>query len=249
MRTSEAVIAARSLIVARGGNEILHNLDFDIAEGTVTGLLGPSGCGKTTLMRAIVGVQRIRHGSLHVLGEVAGDRRLRGAIGYASQDSAVYSDLTVAENLSYFAAMLQVGQPRIDDVITQVALSPYRQQLVAQLSGGQRSRVNLAVALLGAPRLLVLDEPTVGLDPVLREELWQTFAALAREGATLLVSSHVMDEAERCDQLLLMREGKILAQESPESLKERTATPTMDAAFLALLREVRPDENAEASDA
>jgi ABC-2 type transport system ATP-binding protein len=202
----------------------------------VTGLLGPSGCGKSTLIRSVAGTQRISGGTVSVLGRPAGDAGLRREIGYAAQAAAVYGDLSVAENVRYFARVLGAPGGDADRVIAAVDLDRYRSRVVERLSGGQRSRVNLAVALLGSPKLLLLDEPTVGLDPVLREQLWELFDGLARAGTTLLVSSHVMDEAARCDRLLLMREGRILVQSTPAELRARTGCDDLGAAFLALIR-------------
>jgi len=232
---TNSAVDCQGLVVTRGAIEVLHGLDFAVDNGSVTGLLGPSGCGKTTLMRAIVGTQIIRAGRLQVLGLDAGDARLRGAIGYASQSASVYPDLTIAENLDYFARVVRAGSTDVDRVLAQVDLTSYEDRLAGRLSGGQLSRVNLAVALLGDPRLLVLDEPTVGLDPVLRQDLWRVFAELASSGITLLVSSHVMDEAQRCNQVMIMRSGRLLAHESPASLQRRTATADLDAAFLELI--------------
>jgi ABC-2 type transport system ATP-binding protein len=216
---------------------VLHGLTFDVPRGSIVGVLGPSGCGKTTLMRALVGVQIVRSGAVTVLGEPAGSPGLRRRVGYATQTPAVYADLTVAENLRYFASVL--GAPRADvaRVIDEVGLGRSRDQTAATLSGGQLSRANLAVALLGEPELLVLDEPTVGLDPVLRQELWELFRELAERGATLVVSSHVMDEAGRTDRLLLMREGDVLADGTPESLRSRTGASDLEEAFLHLIHE------------
>jgi len=225
-------VVVRDLHVTRGSKEVLHGLGFDLEPGQVTGLLGPSGCGKTTLMRAMVGVQRDVRGTMTVLGEEAGSPGLRRRIGYVTQAPAVYGDLSVTENLRYFAALS--GATNADAVLEQVALGPQRDQLVRDLSGGQHARVSLATALLGRPELLVLDEPTVGLDPVLRRDLWSLFRALAADGATLLVSSHVMDEAVRCDRLLLMRDGVIVADDTPAGLLERTGAPDIENAFLAI---------------
>jgi ABC-2 type transport system ATP-binding protein len=233
---SNSSIQVSGLRVRRGGTEILHQIDLDVPRSRVTGLIGPSGCGKTTLMRCIVGTQLIEAGRVEVLGQPAGSRPLRRLVGYASQAASVYPDLTIAENLQYFATVLGAPRGDVDRVLEVVALAEFRDRLTVGLSGGQRSRVSLGVALLGSPEVLVLDEPTVGLDPVLREQLWGLFAQLAHDGMTLLVSSHVMDEAERCDELVLMREGRVLAQESPHSLKQRTATTNLDAAFLQLVR-------------
>jgi ABC-2 type transport system ATP-binding protein len=227
-------VAVERLRVVRGGNVVLPELSCEIEAGTVTGLLGPSGSGKTTVMRAIVGVQRIAGGRVEVLGEPAGSRPLRSRVGYMTQAPSVYGDLTVGENLRFFARVL--GVP-IGDVLDVVAMTEYADRVVARLSGGQRARVSLATALLGGPDLLVLDEPTVGLDPVLRRDLWQLFHALADGGATLLVSSHVMDEADRCDSLLLLRDGLLLAQATPAELRQRTGAQRLDDAFLRLVGE------------
>ncbi len=228
-------IRITGLTVTRGGRPVLHELGLEVATGSITGLLGPSGCGKTTLLRSIVGVQKTGGGQVEVLGEPAGSAALRRRVGYVTQAPSVYGDLSVAENLRYFAAVLGVPADDPDRVIEQVGLSEHRGTLTARLSGGQRARVSLAAALLGSPELLVLDEPTVGLDPVLRQELWRLFRQLADAGATLLVSSHVMDEAARCDRLLLMREGRLLADDTPAELLRRTGAADVDGAFLALV--------------
>lgn len=230
-------MVCESLTIVRGGRTVLDRIDVEIRAAAVTGLLGPSGCGKTTLMRAIIGTQRVTSGTVTVLGRPAGVAQLRHEIGYASQQASVYDDLTVAQNIRYFASAVGAQARDRERVIGQVGLRPYTDQLTGRLSGGQRSRVSLAVAMLGSPRLLVLDEPTVGLDPLLREDLWTLFGELAKAGLTLLVSSHVMDEAERCDTLLLMREARVLTQASPGALMLRTGTHTMDAAFLRLVTE------------
>ena len=242
---SAAAVRATDLTVVRGPRTVLRGLDFTVPRGQITGLLGPSGCGKSTLMRAIVGTQAKVTGTLDVLGRPAGDPALRSRIGYVTQAPSVYDDLTVRQNLDYFAAILHPGRAaaarRRDDVtraITDVDLTSHADALAGNLSGGQRSRVSLAVALLGTPELLVLDEPTVGLDPVLRRDLWNLFHAIAAErGATLLVSSHVMDEAERCHRLLLMREGEILADDTPDALRAGTGSATVEDAFLHLVDE------------
>jgi ABC-2 type transport system ATP-binding protein len=227
-------VKIENLHVRRGGRPVLDDLSLHIAPGTVTGLLGPSGSGKTTLIRAIVGVQIVESGTVEVLGLPAGTPPLRRRVGYVTQAPSVYVDLTVRENLEYFARLVGAPAPRIAEAVETVDLGPHADQVVGTLSGGQRSRVSLATALLGRPELLVLDEPTVGLDPVLRRDLWNTFHRLADEGSTLLVSSHVMDEAARCDDLLLMREGRIVAAETPTELRQRTGETDLEAAFLAL---------------
>ncbi len=234
---AERAIVVDGLRVRRGGRPVLRDLRFSVAAGSVTGLLGPSGCGKTTLMRAIVGVQVVEAGRVEVLGAPAGAPSLRSRVGYVTQAPSVYGDLSVRENLRYFARVLGVPRERVGEAVETVALGEQADQVVASLSGGQSARVSLATALLGRPELLVLDEPTVGLDPVLRRDLWGTFRALADAGATLLVSSHVMDEAEHCDELLLMREGELLAAEAPAGLRERTGEQRLDEAFLALIEQ------------
>jgi ABC-2 type transport system ATP-binding protein len=224
------------LRVVRGGREVVHELTFAIPRGSIVGLLGPSGCGKTTLMRAVVGVQIVAGGTVTVLGHPAGSRALRRRVGYSTQNPAVYTDLSVRENLRYFASVLGAPRGDADRVIEEVGLGSARDQLASSLSGGQLHRASLAVALLGEPELLVLDEPTVGLDPVLRSELWDLFNELADRGITLLVSSHVMDEAARCGRLLLMREGRILADDTPDALRARTGTQDLEDAFLRVIQ-------------
>lgn len=230
------IVAVRDLVVVRGGQEVLPGISLDVTAG-VTGLLGPSGCGKTTLMRSLVGAQQVRSGTVEVLGEPAGSAGLRTRIGYVTQAPSVYNDLTVAENLAFFARVLGVDRSSADEAIEVVGLSDQRQQVVGKLSGGQLSRASLAVALLGTPDLLVLDEPTVGLDPVLRRDLWGLFHRLADAGAAVLVSSHVMDEAERSDRLLLMREGRIIADGSPDEIRARTGAADIEQAFLSLVEQ------------
>ncbi|MEV3990185.1 ABC transporter ATP-binding protein [Streptomyces sp. NPDC049837] len=243
MNFSGPAVEAHGLTVVRGHRTVLRGLDFAVPRGRITGLLGPSGCGKSTLMRAIVGTQAKVTGTLDVLGRPAGDASLRARVGYVTQAPSVYDDLTVRQNLDYFAAVLLPGRrhrdARADTVtraITDVDLTSHADALAGNLSGGQRSRVSLAVALLGTPELLLLDEPTVGLDPVLRRDLWNLFHRIAADrGATILVSSHVMDEAERCHRLLLMRDGEILADDTPEALRRRNDTATVEDAFLRLV--------------
>jgi ABC-2 type transport system ATP-binding protein len=233
--SAATAISVDALVVERGGHEILHGLRFSVPSGRITGLLGPSGCGKTTLMRALVGVQIVSSGSVEVLGAPAGSASLRPRVGYMTQAPSVYGDLSVRENLAYFSRILGVGPARVEQVVTAVDLGESTDQVVRDLSGGQRSRVSLATALLGDPEVLVLDEPTVGLDPVLRVDLWRTFAELAAGGKTLLVSSHVMEEADRCDSLLLMRDGDLLATLTPRELRTQTGEDGLEDAFLALI--------------
>ena len=231
----DRAIEVSGLRVVRGGRRVLRDVSVRVRAGTVTGLLGPSGCGKTTLMRAIVGVQVVERGRVCVLGSPAGLAALRPRVGYMTQAPSVYGDLSVEENLRYFARVVGVDDSRVEEVLGAVELHPVRRQVVGSLSGGERSRVSLATALLNRPELLVLDEPTVGLDPVLRAELWATFHRLAASGTTLLISSHVMDEARECDELLLMRDGAILDHTTPRALREKTGHEDLGRAFLAMI--------------
>ncbi|WP_338748555.1 ABC transporter ATP-binding protein [Janibacter alittae] len=228
------------LTVTRGGRLVIPDLDLRVPAGQVVGLLGPSGGGKSTVMRAIVGVQRIDSGDVQVLALPAGHRRLRRRVGYVTQAPSVYGDLTVRENVTHFARLLGVADPRAaaETAVARVDLVDHADDRTDALSGGQRGRASLAAALVGDPELLVLDEPTVGLDPVLRRDLWALFRRLADDGVTLLVSSHVMDEAGRCDRLLLLREGVVLADDTPARLLERTGAADAEGAFLALVDEV-----------
>jgi ABC-2 type transport system ATP-binding protein len=230
----DIAISVDRLWVRRGGRLVLPDISFEARRGVITGLLGPSGSGKTTLMRAIVGVQVVEDGSVTVLGLPAGSPELRRRVGYVTQAPSVYGDLSVRENLRYFAGVLGASSAAIREAMETVGLQARADQIVRTMSGGERSRVSLAAALLGRPEVLVLDEPTVGLDPVLRRDLWQTFHALADGGATLLISTHVMDEAERSDELVLMRDGRVVAAAPPPSLLERTGTDDLEQAFLVL---------------
>jgi ABC-2 type transport system ATP-binding protein len=234
-----AAVVVEGLRVVRGGVPVLDGLSLEVEAGSVTGLVGPSGGGKSTLMRALVGVQRVAGGRVEVLGEPAGSESLRRRVGYMTQAPSVYADLSVRENLAYFARLHRVDEERVDELIGVVSLQGFEKRVVSRLSGGQRARVSLATALLGDPELLVLDEPTVGLDPLLRRDLWELFHTLADGGRTLIVSSHVMDEAERCDALLLLREGELIASGTPDELRARTGEHGLDAVFLRLVEQRR----------
>lgn len=229
-------VAVDTLVVRRGRHDVLRSLSFTIPAGSVTGLLGPSGSGKTTLLRCIVGVQRVRSGEVTVLGRPAGSTDLRRRVGYVTQEPSVYPDLSIMENLRYFAAIYGADRTAVESALSDVDLSGRAGQLVSDLSGGQRTRVSLACAILAQPELLVLDEPTVGLDPVLRHDLWEMFHVLAASGVTLIVSSHVMDEAARCDRLLLLRDGELVADDTPDQLRAKTGTDDLEKSFLRIVR-------------
>jgi ABC-2 type transport system ATP-binding protein len=228
-------VDARGLVVERGGRRVLHGIDCTVVTGSVTGLLGPSGGGKSTLLRCIVGVQRVAAGTVTVLGRPAGSARLRHEVGYVTQAPSVYRDLTARGNARYFASLQGVPPAEADRALADVGLTDHAESLVGRMSGGQAARVSLACALLGRPKLLVLDEPTVGLDPVLRRDLWALFGELAAAGTTLLISSHVMDEAERCERLLLLRDGRIIADGTPAEIRTNTGRDNLEAAFLRLI--------------
>jgi ABC-2 type transport system ATP-binding protein len=234
-KTSDDAVVVEHLRVVRGGREVLPDLDVTVPRGQVVGLLGPSGGGKSTLMRAVVGVQVISGGTVTVLGEEAGSPGLRHRVGYLTQAPSVYGDLSVRDNVGYIGRIMGVGTDAVDRAIAAVDLADHADVKVENLSGGQRSRASLACTLVGDPEVLVLDEPTVGLDPVLRRELWDLFHRLAGEGRTVFVSSHVMDEASRCDRLLLLRDGRILSDSTLPELLERTGTDDAEQAFLALI--------------
>jgi ABC-2 type transport system ATP-binding protein len=233
---SEPAVSISHLRVIRGKRPALHDFSVEIAKGSITGLLGPSGCGKTTLIRCIVGSQITTSGTVTVLGKPAGSAALRRRVGYLPQDPTIYNDLRIIDNVRYFAALYGFDGRAADAAIERVGLTDHRTALCGNLSGGQRTRASLACALVCQPDLLVLDEPTVGLDPVLRVDLWEQFTDLARAGTTLLVSSHVMDEADHCGELLLMREGSLVAHTTPTQLREDTGCTSLEDAFLSIIK-------------
>jgi ABC-2 type transport system ATP-binding protein len=231
-------VSILNLKVVRDKKTIIPNLNMNVGPGIIAGILGPSGSGKTTIFRSIVGVQQTQAGTITVLGQPAGAKDLRTRIGYFTQSASIYSDLTCLENLHYFARLLGDSEISVKEVIDLVDLRKNRKQIAASLSGGERARLALATALLGKPELLILDEPTVGLDPVLRRDLWDLFHRLADQGKTLLISSHVMDEADRCDILFLLRDGKVLASGTPQGLKTETGKDEMEDVFISLVEKI-----------
>ncbi|GGC67683.1 ABC transporter ATP-binding protein [Hoyosella rhizosphaerae] len=236
-------VTSENLTVHRGSHPALRNISFSIPCGSITGLLGPSGSGKTTLIRAVVGVQIVTSGAITVLGHRAGSRELRGTVRYVTQNASIYDDLTITENVTYFATLYGLGDRDVRHAIKSVHLDGIpKNRLVRDLSGGQRTRVTLACALVGTPTLLVLDEPTVGLDPVLREDLWRLFHHLAENGTTILISSHVMDEARRCNHILFLRDGHLIADDTPTRIKDTTGHDDLEDAFLALANRIESEE-------
>lgn len=238
----ETVVEIKNLDVVLGKKfKALNNISVNLSKGSIVGFIGPSGAGKTTLIRSIVGRQRFVKGSISVFGISAGDKRLRNQVSYMTQEASVYSDLTVSENLEYFATMVGIKRKdmkaEVARLLDEVDLKSQAKQIVGSMSGGQKQRVSLAIALIGQPKLMVLDEPTVGLDPALREQLWRLFRKLSAGGTTLIISSHVMDEAERCDELILIRDGEILAYDTPTGLCEKTGTDSVEKSFLKLIGE------------
>jgi len=230
-----SAISITDLTVIRGRTRILSEFNLEVESGAILGLLGPSGSGKTTIMRSVAGLQRLTGGSIRVLGNAAGDKSLRTRISYSTQDASIYRDLTCGENVDYFAALQGHSASSTDEILELVDLSRNRKQLAATLSGGERARLALATALVGRPEILILDEPTVGLDPLLRRDLWSLFHRFTDEGKTLLVSSHMMEEADHCDELVLLRDGEILAQGTPTELRTRAGIENMDAVFISLV--------------
>lgn len=234
-KSAEApVIVVDRLRVVRGGREVLHDLSLDVPRGSIVGLLGPSGAGKSTLIRAIVGAQITQGGTVTVAGHAAGSAPVRALVGYVTQAPSIYPDLTVRENVAYFASLVDAPHETVTHTIHAVGLADQTDQLAGTLSGGQLTRASLAAALVGRPEVLILDEPTVGLDPAIRNELWALFRRFAHAGTTILVSSHVMDEAVRCDRLVFIRDGKILADGTLAHILASTGTDDAEAAFLAL---------------
>ena len=226
-------------VILEGHLKVLDSFNLELPKGKVIGFIGPSGAGKTTLIRVIVGNLKVTSGVVTVLGKPAGTKELREHVSYMPQGLSIYPDLTVKENLEYFITM--TGQPKkesgrvLKEVLDMVDMTSKSSSLVSQLSGGQKQRVSLAIALIGSPKLMVLDEPTVGLDPVLRGNLWNLFDRLAGQGTTLIISSHSMDEASRCDDLVLIRDGKLIAHNSPKDILRQTNSKTVEESFLKLV--------------
>jgi ABC-2 type transport system ATP-binding protein len=228
-------VEAEGLTKSFGSLVAVDHVDLRLEPGRIYGLLGPNGSGKTTLIRLLLGLTRPNAGHAVVLGTRVPSRPLLARIGYMPQGEGIYPELSVAENIAFFAGLASRGSPdRERSVLELVQLADRRTTPALELSGGMRRRLSLACALVHDPELLMLDEPTVGVDPALRVEFWDHFRALATEGRTFLVSSHVMDEADRCDELLLVRAGRIIDRGSSREIRERAGVDDLEAAFLAL---------------
>lgn len=243
-RPAQAIVC-RDLAKRFDEVEALRGVSLEVPWGVTFGLLGPNGAGKTTLLRVWLGLTRPDAGTAKILGEPIPPNRSLPRIGYLPQDVAVYGDLTVEENLALFGRLAGMDPERIDrrtdEVLRLVDIAERRESLVSTLSGGMRRRASLAAALLHDPDLLLLDEPTVGVDPELRASFWTFFRDLTAKGKTVLITTHYLDEATRCDLVALVHRGVLLAREAPEDLKERTATENLEDAFLALVRDSSGD--------
>jgi ABC-2 type transport system ATP-binding protein len=238
--TAGPAVSTRDLTKRFGSVTALNRFTVEVPRGVTLGLLGPNGAGKTTLLRVLLGLTAPTAGRAEVLGQVVPSRSVLGRIGYMPQELATYTDLTVEENLELFGRLYSLrGAPlraRIATVLDLVRLEDRRRSVVAELSGGMRRRVSFAAALLSDPELLMLDEPTVGVDPQLRADFWSYFRRLNEAGKTILMTTHYMEEATHCDLVVLVHGGELLAQGPPASVRAASGAPTMDEAFLALVR-------------
>jgi ABC-2 type transport system ATP-binding protein len=233
-----SAISVKGLTRSYGSIKAVDGLELDVEEGQIFGLLGPNGCGKTTTIKMLLGLVRPDSGTATVLGMPAGSRGALDAVGYMPQETALYEELTVRENIALFAGFRGItGKDRLrreDEVLGLVDLRSRRSSVLSTLSGGQRHRVSLAVSMVHSPKVLFLDEPTVGVDPPLRANFWRTFRKKADEGMTIVMTTHYMDEARNCDRIAMMREGRLIAQGAPSSIIEGTGTTTLEEAFLEL---------------
>jgi ABC-2 type transport system ATP-binding protein len=237
----EPVVQTTDLHKRFGPVQAVDGVTLSLDAGEVYGLLGPNGSGKTTLIRLLIGLLKPSAGSIRVLGQAMPNKAILAQVGYMTQASALYEDLTVRENVVFFAEMCGgASRERVDEVVALVDLQERAGSLVRTLSGGMKQRTSLACALVHRPRLLLLDEPTVGVDPQLRATFWTYLRGLADQGVTLVVSSHVMDEAERCDRLGFMRQGRLLAEGPAAELRSRAGTATLEEAFLCFAQGGQP---------
>ncbi|WP_125666171.1 ABC transporter ATP-binding protein [Paenibacillus baekrokdamisoli] len=232
------VVALHSLVRQFGTTIVLDDITLRVERGELFGLLGPSGSGKTTLIKLITGIDKANHGTVHMLGELMPKLSMLQRFGYMAQSDALYNELTAKENLIFFASLYglrgQQRNKRIQEAMEIVHLLEHLNKPVAAYSGGMKRRLSLAIALLHEPELLVLDEPTVGIDPVLRQSIWKELKLLRERGTTIILTTHVMDEAEKCDRLGLLRDGKMIAIGTPEELKQSSDSSTLEEAFIVL---------------
>lgn len=236
MAISETSVSVESVTKSFGRNEVLKNIDLEIAKGEIFALLGPSGAGKTTLVRALAGLDTPTDGEIRVFGEKMPDLKLMKRIGYMAQADALYEDLSALENLEFFASLYGIvgkyRKERINELMALMDLSDHLNVKTVKFSGGMKRRLSLVIALLHDPDMLILDEPTVGIDPVLRRSIWNFFYELNRGGTTIIITTHVMDEAAKCSRLAMMQRGQIVAAGTPGQLKKNAGTGTLEEAFL-----------------
>ena len=237
-----SVVEAHSLTFSYGTLQVLNGLSFSVREGEIFGVLGANGSGKTTLMRMMVGLLRNDGGTLTIYGESPSPRQA-AQVGYMPQLSALYQELSIRENVDFFARMYGMSDRRsrarsVEEAIDLVGLAPRSADPILNLSGGMRQRVSLAIALVHRPALLLLDEPTVGLDPDLRAVFWERFRRMTESGTTIMISSHTMDDAAHCDRLAFLRDGRVIALDTPSALRAATGHPdaSLEDAFLHFLR-------------
>lgn len=236
-----AVLSAHDIVQRFGRQEVLHGVSLAVECGEILGLVGPSGAGKTTFVNVIAGVARPVAGTVEAFGEPMPSLELLGRMGYMAQSDALYMDLTASENLAFFGAIYGLRGKALKEAsqkaLETVHLSVEPRKQARDYSGGMRRRLSLATAILHEPELLILDEPTIGLDPLHRVDIWDSFRRMTAAGRTLVVTTHVMDEAERCDRLAMIRDGVFIATGSPDELKERAGASTLEAAFLHFARD------------
>jgi ABC-2 type transport system ATP-binding protein len=232
----ESIVSIQNVSKVFGKHIVLQEINLEIHKGEIFGLLGPSGAGKTTLVKQLIGLDLPTNGEVYLFGKKMPSLDLIQGVGYMSQSDALYTELSAKENLEFFATLYGLKgkerKKRIDEVMEIVQLTEHLNKLVSQYSGGMKRRLSLAAALLHEPDLLILDEPTVGIDPVLRQSIWDSFYELKNKGKTLIVTTHVMDEAEKCDRLGLIRDGHLIAVGTPSQLKQQTNATTIEEAFL-----------------
>jgi len=230
------VIQVAQVSKSFGKTAVLHNVSFNVVKGEIVGLIGPSGSGKTTLVKAIIGMEKVETGSIHLYEKQMPNRKILGEIGYMAQSDALYLELSAEQQMLFFAKLYKIPKSkradRIQSVMQLVDLETERKKRVQNYSGGMKRRLSLAMALLQNPDLLILDEPTVGIDPRLRKEIWSELDTLKKQGKSMVVTTHVMDEAERCDRLLLLLNGRIIASGSPKELKEQYQVHSIEDIFL-----------------